>query len=131
MVLSPERPVPVKRGLWTWHSPLQMIFSSSIGLKSWPQSIYSLGVDIYVNHPQSPPSHLQDYSTCVLVIKCAWKMVTSCCYLSLIKFSGVLQILVRNIRSSSFQKSQKQNAFQFEECHPGKQFKFSIIYSNL
>ena len=43
-------------------------FFSSIGLWSWstihPQRVYSLGADIYVNHPQSPPSHLQDYSTC-------------------------------------------------------------------
>jgi hypothetical protein len=35
---------PVKRGLWTWHSPPQMIFSSSIGLWSrstiHPQSVY-------------------------------------------------------------------------------------------
>ncbi len=66
MALSPKQ--PVKRGLWTWHSTPQMIFSSSFGLWSWstihPQSIYSLGADIYVNHPQSPPSHFQDYSTC-------------------------------------------------------------------
>jgi hypothetical protein len=66
MALSPKR--PVKRGLWTWHSPPQMIFFSSIVLWSWstihPQSVYSLGADIYVSHPQSPPSHLQDYSTC-------------------------------------------------------------------
>ncbi len=45
-----------------------MIFSSSIGLWYWstihPQSVNSLGAYIYVDHPQSPPSHLQDYSTC-------------------------------------------------------------------
>jgi len=47
-------------------SPPQIIFSSSVGLWSWstihPQSVYSLGADIYVNYSQSPPSHLQDYS---------------------------------------------------------------------
>ncbi len=57
MVLSPKW--PVKRGLWTWHSPPQMIFFSSIRLWSWstihPRSVYSLGADIYANHPQSPP----------------------------------------------------------------------------
>ncbi len=61
MVLYPKG--PVKRDLWTWHSPPQMIFSSSIGLWSWstihPQSVYSLGADIYVNQQQSTLSHLR------------------------------------------------------------------------
>ncbi len=75
---------PVKRGLWTWYSPQSNLWREvcEIGtlLPRWfsplpldfglststihPQSIYSLGADICVNHPQSPPSHLQDYSTC-------------------------------------------------------------------
>ncbi len=66
MALSPKW--PVRRGLWTWHSLPQMIFSSSFGLWSWStihsQTIYSLGAGIYVYHSQSPPSHLQDHSTC-------------------------------------------------------------------
>ncbi len=42
-----------------------LLFHWTLVLVNYPPSKrFSLGADIYVNHPQSPPSHLQDYSTC-------------------------------------------------------------------
>jgi hypothetical protein len=67
MALSPKQP---ERSVNLALSFPHYFFSSfrltliGLGQLSTPQSICSFGADTYVNHPKSPPSHLQDYNTC-------------------------------------------------------------------
>jgi hypothetical protein len=83
MELSPKQ--PVKRDLWTWHSPPQMIFplqfDSGLGQHSTHKKI---GADIYINHPQSQPSHFQN------VTSARWLI----CFHDLIQMNGTVVSLL-------------------------------------